>query len=102
MGIEEYIKNLAPKRKKLYETFIAMSAVIVLLYAALSFLFTCSSNIYCFFTNPAFMISVVGMVILALLWKILHGGSIKPPEPTKQKEYNIPNPFGVESLRKDK
>lgn len=101
MGIEEYVKNLAPKRKKLYETIIAISAVMILLYAALSLFLDCSSNIYCFFTHPAFMISIVVMVFLALVWKILHGGSIKPPEPpAKPKEYNIPNPFGVDSIRK--
>ena len=103
MGIDQFIKNLSPKRKKLYETIITISLVVTLLYDGLTFIFTCSLNIYCFFMSSSFTISVVAIVTIAIVWKILHGGSIKPPEPPeKPKEYNIPNPFGIQSIRKEK
>jgi hypothetical protein len=83
MGVDEKISSMNPKRKKLFETFIMIAIICTLLYFGLVLALILHFDFMAIFVHPVFAQTVVILVILGVAWKVLHGGKIVVPEPTK-------------------
>ena len=80
MGINRIIRRMKPKRKKLYDTLIYI--IFTLVFARLIYVIIVDLQLsfISVFTHPVFFESVIVFLMLGICLKILHGGSIKPPD----------------------
>lgn len=100
LGLDNIIKSMNPKRKKLFETIITIGLILTLLYGALTFL-SSYTNIIDFLGSPSFYICLIVCLFLFIAWKFLHGAKLNPPDQqqTKKVEFNMPNQWGIKSMK---
>lgn len=103
MGLEKLISNFKPKTVKLFDNIISILLVITLAYALLTFVFGgYISKPLSFFGSPAFTGGLIICIFLGVGYKLLHGGRLHFPDQLKQKtELNMPNVWGVKSIKGD-
>lgn len=101
MGVEDFISNLKPKTRKLFDNIISILMIFTIVYGLLSFVIgEYIDKPISFFRDPAFINIFLLFIFLGLFYKILHGGKFHVPEQSKEKkELNIPNYWGNSSLK---
>jgi len=107
LGLQQKMLNMDPKKKKLFTQMISVMLIFSIVYAFLSFVFTFqrTGSLTAWFAGQDFVLIVVLMVFAGLGSKILQGGEIKVPDQFKKnqgqqkQQFNIPNTWGVPSLK---
>lgn len=98
MGLENWIKNLEPKNKKLIENLISVGIIFTMIYGFLTFVqvATATGNFMAWFNSAAFIPVILLLVFLGMAWKIIKGGKFQIPQQSQQKsQINIPDTYGV-------
>ena len=103
MGVEGFIESLDPKLKKLFENMITVMMIIMMLYAAITYIqeYLIYNHFMAWFNSSSFVTTTVVLVFLGIAYKMLKGGKLHFPEPDKDKEttFNIPDVYGVKKTK---
>ena len=100
MGIEAFMANLPPKKKKLIENLFSVGIIFTLIYGFITFaeIATTTGNFMGWFSSSAFMPVILLMVFFGIGYKIIKGGKInipKQPQGQQKTQFNIPDTWGV-------
>jgi len=103
LGLESKIAGMDKKLKQIYEYIITFGIIGIILYGVIMIVLVYHLNFMNFLQSPDFVSVIIGIFFLYVAWKLLRGGTLKIPEkPKGQKtQFNIPNPYGVQSMRQD-
>lgn len=107
MGIEAKIKQMDPKKRKLFENIISISMLFIIAYGAISFAIVImeTGDVIAFFGRPAFINTIVPLIFIGFAWKILKGGKIQMPSQQQnqpKKQLNIPDTYGVKKYKQQR
>jgi len=104
MGLQAQIEKMPEKLKQLYLNILSIILVVTIVYGAITFMQEVlnTGNFIGWFSGPAFLNTVVIVVVVMVVSKILKGGKIQVPQnPSgKKTEINIPDTWGVKKYGK--
>jgi len=108
LGLEKKIKNMEPKKKKLFNNILSIGIIFSCIYGLLSFImtYTRTHSLMKYFSTGEFITVVILLVFCGLGYKILNGGTFHVPDEfskkkqTQKQQFNMPNVWGVQSMSK--
>lgn len=103
IGLADFIENMDPKLKNLYQQILTLFIVIMMGYATVTFFFSVfleGKSFISWFSSDYFITSIIVIVLIVVCNGVLKGKEFKIPEEFKKKEgeskqFNIPDTWGV-------
>lgn len=110
IGLDDFIKEMDPKLKKLYQNILTVFIILMILYAVATIVmmvFLEGKSFMDWFASSHFVTSVVVIVIVVVCNSLLSGKELVVPEEFKSKkgkktDFNIPDTWGVKGQIKKK